>query len=154
MTDIADITVRSATLDDLDTIDGIEQDAGFNPRSISQLQYSIQNHGVWLLLRGETMAGFAVCQTVLDEAELLNIVIAADQQGKRLGYRLLSHCLQLLHKQGMVTCLLEVGEGNSAAQALYKTLGFRAIGVRKNYYQLASGKQDALIYQYHFTSQV
>ena len=40
---------------------------------------------------------------------------------------------------------LEVGEDNNIAIALYKGLGFEAIGARKNYYRKGSTAINAII---------
>ena len=40
---------------------------------------------------------------------------------------------------------LEVRVSNAAATSLYLDFGFKQIGVRKDYYQLPEGKEDALL---------
>ena len=40
---------------------------------------------------------------------------------------------------------LEVSEDNNIAIALYKSLGFEEIGVRKNYYRKGSTSSNAII---------
>jgi ribosomal-protein-alanine N-acetyltransferase len=44
---------------------------------------------------------------------------------------------------GATTMLLEVRPSNSSARTLYKNLGFRQIGCRKNYY--IETREDALV---------
>jgi ribosomal-protein-alanine N-acetyltransferase len=41
---------------------------------------------------------------------------------------------------------LEVRLSNVAAIELYKKMGFKQIGQRKNYYPAAEGKEDAMVY--------
>ena len=152
MTETNASQIRVAHIDDLPEIIKIEQLAGFNPRSSSHLRHSLQHHQLWIIETDAIISGFAVFQTVLDETELLNIVISPEKQGRQLGRALLTFCLQSLHNQGVNKCFLEVGESNVAAQSLYNKLGFDAIARRKDYYQLASGKQDALIFEYRFNT--
>ena len=142
--------MRKALLSDLADIVNIEQQAGFNACSENQLKNSLHNHLVWVLVEDAKLLAFAIFQSVLDQSELLNIVVKKERQGRGLGRELLQGCLAQLQLQQMATCLLEVGRENVGAQKLYSDLGFIQIAVRKNYYQLASGYQDALIYQYHF----
>lgn len=141
--------VRKAQISDLDAILAIEQADGFHPRSSKQLLQSLQQHQVWVLSDDEVVA-FAIFQCILDEAELLNIVLKNNYQSQGLGKQLLTQCLDALQRQNILTCLLEVGDKNISAQQLYLRLGFEKIAVRKNYYRLASGVQDALIFQYRF----
>jgi ribosomal-protein-alanine N-acetyltransferase len=88
--------------------------------------------------------GYAVLMPVLDEAELLNISVAAGQQRKGLGRAMLCEMLELAREKNMRRVFLEVRSSNIAALALYRSSGFGEIGVRRNYYQNANGSGDAL----------
>lgn len=50
-----------------------------------------------------------------------------------------------LRKDGIVTSFLEVRESNAAAIALYKSFGFTAAGIRKNYYPAENGRENAVV---------
>ena len=50
-----------------------------------------------------------------------------------------------LTAKGIATLWLEVRASNSPAIALYESLGFNEVTVRKNYYPAAQGKEDAVI---------
>lgn len=139
--------LRIAKIADLTQISLIENDAGFHPRSEQQLKKSIQTHRVWVIAANDNdVAGFAIFQQLLDEVELLNIVIAKNEQGKGLGRQLLDEALSLLRAEKSSKCLLEVGHKNHGAIKLYSSMGFEKVGVRKNYYTLPSGSQDALLF--------
>jgi ribosomal-protein-alanine N-acetyltransferase len=49
------------------------------------------------------------------------------------------------HRMGATVMFLEVRPSNHVAAALYETLGFREIGVRRNYYPAHSGHEDARV---------
>jgi len=89
--------------------------------------------------------GIAVVMPLLDEAELLNIVIAADHQGQGLGRQLLSGLMQDLRQQGCQRLFLEVRASNTPALALYQRCGFVQSGLRKNYYPAADGQREHAI---------
>ena len=93
---------------------------------------------------GGEIRGFAVLMPVLDEAELLNIGVAAGQQRKGLGRAMLREMLDVAHKMKMRRVFLEVRASNAAALALYRSSGFGKLGVRRDYYQNASGSEDAI----------
>jgi ribosomal-protein-alanine N-acetyltransferase len=43
------------------------------------------------------------------------------------------------------TCFLEVRQSNFAAIRLYMNVGFNEIGLRKNYYPAAGGRENAIV---------
>ena len=88
--------------------------------------------------------GYAVLMPVLDEAELLNIGVAAGRQRKGLGRAMLLEMLDMACEKNMLRVFLEVRASNAAALALYRSAGFREIGVRRGYYQNANGSEDAI----------
>ncbi|MCV6605478.1 MAG: ribosomal protein S18-alanine N-acetyltransferase, partial [Porticoccaceae bacterium] len=78
------------------------------------------------------------------EAEILNIAVARERQGKGLGRCLLDHCLQQAEKKARMI-FLEVRASNFAAIHLYLDSGFNQIGERRDYYRTARGSEDALM---------
>ena len=97
------------------------------------------------LLVGDVMAAFAITQVVLDEATLFNIAVDPAWQRKGLGRQLLEHLICELEKRGVLTLWLEVRASNTAAIALYESLGFNEATIRRNYYPTAQGREDAII---------
>lgn len=91
------------------------------------------------------LCSYAVLMVGVDEAELLNIAVAAEYQRKGLGGRMLRTILQIAHDQGFTRVLLEVRASNLAAISLYRLAGFAKIGVRRDYYHNASGSEDAIV---------
>ncbi len=132
--------------DNFDAAFRIEQAAHAYPWSESTFKSNQgeRYHNLRLEADGE-LAGFAVNQTVLDEATLFNIAVAPEHQGKGYGRQLLIKVIEDLTEKGIVTLWLEVRASNSPAIALYESLGFNEVSVRKNYYPAKQGKEDALI---------
>lgn len=96
---------------------------------------------LWLVaLDGEAVVGYVGSQTVLGEADMMNIAVAGSH--RRLGIaRLLVE--ELIRKLDAHMLTLEVRASNAPAIALYDSLGFAQVGLRKNYYR--KPKEDALI---------
>jgi [ribosomal protein S18]-alanine N-acetyltransferase len=104
------------------------------------------------------ICGYAVLMPLLDEAELLNIGVAAGRQRKGLGRAMLREMLDVAREWGRQAkppiegcsqknirrVFLEVRASNAAALALYRSTGFGEIGVRRGYYQNANGCEDAI----------
>ena len=98
--------------------------------------------------------GYAILMPAADEAELLNIGVAAAQQRKGLGRAMLAEMLNVAHDKNMQRVFLEVRSSNVAAIALYRSAGFSEIGLRRGYYQNANGSEDALVMACKMTGEV
>lgn len=61
-------------------------------------------------------------------AQVLSLAVAPDRRGRGIGRALLERGLGYLRRQGARRVKLEVLGGNDAAFALYRNLGFRAVG--------------------------
>ncbi len=94
--------------------------------------------------QGEIL-GFSIVSYVVGEAELLNICIAKNQQGKKLGNALLEHVIAQAKQSENHEMYLEVRAGNTVALALYEKHDFNEIGCRKDYYPMKGGREDAIL---------
>ena len=95
-------------------------------------------------LGGRTI-GHGVVAVTPGEAQLLNVCIEPQAQGMGYGRALADFLLQRATARSATVVFLEVRPSNHVAIALYETLGFRAIGRRRGYYQALVGREDALI---------
>ena len=94
-------------------------------------------------LRDGRLVGYAVCWTILDQAELGNVAVAAAERGQGIGRQLIAAALERVVERGATECFLEVRESNSGARALYEEFGFRSVGRRRDYY--TKPVEDALV---------
>ncbi len=137
--------MRDMTLADVDVVWAIEQLVQPYPWSRGNFTDAL-NSGYRCVV--DEVAGqivsYAILMPVLDEAELLNIGVAAAQQRKGLGRTMLDAQLQWARTQSMRRIFLEVRVSNLPAIALYRALGFIEIGMRRGYYQNAAGREDAM----------
>jgi ribosomal-protein-alanine N-acetyltransferase len=83
--------------------------------------------------------------SVVGEAHLLNLSVAAEHQRIGHGTTLLRAAAALAAKLGARSLFLEVRPSNRGAQALYRRFGFREIAVRRDYYPAHTGREDALV---------
>lgn len=102
-------------------------------------------YSAWVLKEGGTLIGYALMMLVQDEVQLLNIGIAPEHQGLGLGSALLQHLCLVARRYGATRMFLEVRPSNVAALALYRHHGFVEIGVRRGYYPMNDGREDALV---------
>lgn len=99
----------------------------------------------WVLTVDDAIQAYAVMSTGANEAHILNICV--QREALRNGYAetLLHHLLSLARRHSADICLLEVRPSNRAALNLYHKLGFNEVGLRRNYYPAADGREDAVI---------
>jgi ribosomal-protein-alanine acetyltransferase len=122
------LEIRPATVDDLPAITAIQTTSP--EASQWQPESYLDQHCLVAVLSGR-VAGFLVTRTVSpDEGEILNV--AVDPAFRRSGIGVI--LVETLLSSSTETWFLEVRESNYAAINLYKTLGFRPIGRRENYY--------------------
>lgn len=98
-----------------------------------------------VLLLDEVVVGHFVFTSVVDEAELLNFCVAPSHQGQGLAKDYFDQMLFEANEMGAAKLFLEVRETNYAARGLYQSAGLSEIGVRKNYYPSADGREDAIV---------
>jgi ribosomal-protein-alanine N-acetyltransferase len=69
--------------------------------------------------------------------------VAPSARRRGIARALLERIMAEVMEAGVRALYLEVRESNSAARALYRTLGFEQVGQRRGYYQHPS--EDALV---------
>ena len=134
--------IRQATVEDLAQISAIENNTSAYPCSNQQLHDCIDS--TYLLLGDNRLLGFAVIVTVEKQAELHNIAIDPQEQGKGLGSLFLTALVAGLPAT-VEQFYLEVRVSNYRAIRLYHQLGFNKIAERKDYYRNGLGREDAII---------
>lgn len=87
--------------------------------------------------------GYHFFWLVSDEIHILNIAVDPEYQGGGLGTFLMQFACDFGRERGASCVLLEVRVSNRTAQRLYTQLGFRRIGLRKQYY--SDNKEDAYV---------
>lgn len=91
-------------------------------------------------------AGYGVMSTGAGEAHVLNLCVAEAFQRRGLAREILSHLLDEADQLEVRDVFLEVRPSNTGAVSLYEQMGFNQVGLRKDYYPTADGREDAIIY--------
>jgi len=84
---------------------------------------------------------FVTFSLSIDTADIEDVFTSESLRRRGIAKALLLRSLSFIKEKGKARVLLEVNEKNAVAIALYSSLGFKKIAVRKNYY--SSG--DALV---------
>lgn len=118
----------------------------FDVEDFSSFLSSLKNENLhyFVLKLNSEVVGFFECSIVLDEAELYEIAIKKEFQGKGYSKILMEYFLKFCDENNVRTIFLEVNNTNSKAISLYEKFGFSGYFVRKKYY----GENDAILMQY------
>jgi ribosomal-protein-alanine N-acetyltransferase len=91
------------------------------------------------------IVAYAIQSIGAGEAHILNISVAPEAQGLGIGRKIMEHLIETARHKAQ-TLFLEVRVSNTKAQALYESLGFNEIGIRKGYYPAANNtREDAIM---------
>ena len=99
----------------------------------------------WLCHGAQDLVGYAVLMNASDEVHLLNLSIAGHYQRQGYGARMLEFLIADARAAKSGKIILEVRPSNDAGRRLYANFGFRQLGIRRNYYPAAAGREDALV---------
>ena len=138
--------IRAMTAADVPQVAAMERACFSDPWPEQVIAKELENElSLWLCaMDGDTVAGYIGSQTVLGEADMMNVAVSPAYRRQGIGRTLVFALCEALKTQMQATVLtLEVRASNAAAIALYEDLGFTQIGLRKNYYQ--HPKEDARI---------
>ena len=103
--------------------------------------FDSKNLFYFVLFLDDEIVGFLEGSIVLDEAELFEIAIKKDYQGKKLSLKLMDYFLSYCKEKNVETVFLEVNIVNTKAINLYEKYGFEKYSIRKKYY----GDNDAVL---------
>ena len=123
----------------------LEEQCFSDPWSKNAVHSELSNPlSLWVVATaGETVAGYVGSQSVLGEADMMNIAVSPDYRRQGIAEKLISMLIEGLKQRDVYCLTLEVRASNAPANALYEKLGFLQVGRRPNYY--TKPKEDALI---------
>jgi ribosomal-protein-alanine N-acetyltransferase len=136
---------------DLDSVMRVERLAFKNPWSPELFQRELLHDWSTILIAAPTgtgpgepaIYGFVIYWSVHDEQHILNIATDPLHRRKSVARRLMVAAIEQGRARGARLVTLEVRRSNLPAITLYRDLGFRAVGIRPNYY--ADEGEDAVV---------
>ena len=122
-------------VDDIPAVERVEQTCfsdAWSEKLLSDMLASKWDEA-WVLAAG-TVIGYANFRFLAGEGELMRIAVLPEHRGRGESKKLMDR-LEISAKEKEAPDLtLEVRAGNTSAVNLYKSYGFQAEAVRKNYY--------------------
>ncbi len=140
--------LRRMTLSDLDQVIGIERESFVEPWTKANFErevLSLDASEATVAVREDEVLGYTVAWYLPDKVHLANIAVKTGRRERGIGRALVEAVISRAGKCGGETVVLEVRESNHEARKLYDSLGFLAVGRRKNYYKREN--EDAIIMQ-------
>lgn len=133
---ISDITISLMTQEDLLYLEKnlITEFDDFWSYSILKQEFFSENTTYIVAKQGNTIIGFAGILTIIDEANIMNIVTKKDKRNLKVGSLLLENLIKISKQKNLKSITLEVNEHNIPAIKLYEKFNFIKIGIRKRYY--------------------
>jgi len=140
------IEISEMSLTDFEEIQNIlisDFDDFWNPETLKK---ELQNNNSYYIVAkiNNNIVGFAGIKTVLDEADIMNIVTKKDLRNSGIGSALFSAIIDYAKTNNVKKITLEVNENNLSAIHLYEKFAFIKIAERKKYY---NGTDTAIIMQ-------
>lgn len=142
------------TVADLPQVAAVEMQAFPSPRSLTFYQQEVtQNqyahyrviHAIPTAGEGETLVvAYGGYWLMGDDAHIIAIAVHPGWRKRGLAEWLMLELAALAWSQGATVVTLEMRASNTAAGALYRKLGFEAVGRRKGYYR--DTNEDALLF--------
>lgn len=131
---------------DLDAVFAVEQRIYEFPWTMGNFKDSLSaGYSCWVYDYCDQTIGYAILMIAAGEAHLLNLGIAHDWQSQGLGRQFLRHLVEVARQDRADMMFLEVRPSNRKAIELYLSEGFNEIGLRRNYYPAAKGREDAIV---------
>ena len=131
------IVLRGMTKDDIPAVERIEQTCfsdAWSEKLLSDMLESKWDEAWVLAAEDGTVIGYANFRFLAGEGELMRIAVLPEHRGRGESKKLMDR-LEISAKEMEAPDLtLEVRAGNTSAVNLYKSYGFQAEAVRKNYY--------------------
>ena len=141
------IRIVPMNADHLEEIERLERICFSRPWNRRMLAEELENQCAAFLVAedGDTGAvlGYAGLLVVADEGYITNVAVFPEFRRCGIAARILEVYLNFAEANRLAFVTLEVRPTNAPAIALYENLGFRQVGLRKNYYH--KPKEDALI---------
>lgn len=140
------VVIRAMYSFDVPDVFDVESISHPLPWSRKQLFYdclSVGYYGAVAEVDGKII-GYGLCSIEKGECHILNLAVVPAERRHHYGRQLVEHLIEVAKVRSANKIVLEVRASNIPAIKLYQLLGFQQTEVRKDYYQLGEGHEDAI----------
>ncbi|WP_350296924.1 ribosomal protein S18-alanine N-acetyltransferase [Limnohabitans sp. Rim8] len=141
-----EVRFADLTADDLVAVIAVEQSVYGHPWTVGNFKDALASgYQAQRLLAGDTLIGYFVAMKVIDEVHLLNITVSLNHRSQGWARLMLDALAVWSRGQGCAWLWLEVRESNHRALQVYRSHGFKQVGLRKDYYPVGRGLREAAL---------
>lgn len=94
----------------------------------------------------EKVVGYVGMYKIFNEGEIMNVAVHPDYRGMGIGTKLMKAIIEKGQEKDIKDIILEARQSNSTAITMYEKIGFKKIGIRKNFYE--KPVEDAVVMNY------
>lgn len=137
---MADFTIRTAELSDLDNLVMLENQL-FSGDRISRRSFrrfiGVPRDRLLVASRGDRLVGYCLVfmHAATRLARIYSIGVMPEMRGQGVGEALIRQAEKVASEDGRIVMRLEVRNDNVAAVRLYRRLGYRQFGTYRDYYE-------------------
>lgn len=139
---LKDIDIQEMTSEDLENIKDIlisDFDDFWNYNILKEELECLNSKYIIAKTNDNEIIGFAGIKVLVDNADIMNIVVKKSWRNQGVGSLLLNNLISFCKNLALSSLSLEVSKDNLPAIHLYEKLGFKQVGIRKNYYKNSDG---------------
>ncbi len=139
------IEIRRMEAGDIGAVAAIEADSFSIPWTPNGFKTALDRRDTIFFVaerKGEIL-GYVGFYISIDEADITNIAVAKTERRQGIGRSLMENVKSVCEKKGVRMIGLEVRAGNEPAKELYSGMGFKEVGVRKDFYRCPT--EDACV---------
>jgi ribosomal-protein-alanine N-acetyltransferase len=144
------VHIRKMTPDDIQAVFELDQRSFTTPWPKKSFAFEVNENQaarLWVAEEdngsGKHIVGMIVCWLLVDEAHVATLAVDEACRRQRIASTLLCTALTEMMQEGAISAMLEVREGNAAAQGMYRRFGFQLVGRRPGYYK--DNGEDAIL---------
>lgn len=129
--------IRPMEIKDIEQVAAIEKNIFSMPWSADSFidACAAENNIYLVCIENDEVVGYCGLWTSLEEGNVTNVAVSENHRGKGYGKALMQELeIRALEKK-VIKFFLEVRQSNKIAQNIYTNLGYKVIGVRKNFYE-------------------
>ena len=129
--------IRRSLPSDANEIAKLEEEIFSDPWSERDIISTISTEGgmCYTAISDGKVAAYVLGRKIPPEGEIYRLATAKKMRRRGIAYRLIDYMIKCERGRGLESLFLEVREKNLPARGLYRSYGFREIGLRKNYYK-------------------
>lgn len=148
------LTLAPAGPEAAEILAALHAEAFDKPWSAADIAALIGGAGAYAVLAQDAAPlGMVMSRNLFEEAEILTLAVAPEARRRGVGLALVGAAVGLARQGGASSLILEVGEDNPGAVALYERAGFVQTGRRRDYYDRGGRRIDALLMRLDLNSE-